>query len=360
MSTRLKNMFDRRLKDYIGDITQIGGIKKYIFADGRAKGVEAFDVDNGNGLQYTILADRGMDIGRLAYQGMPIAFMSKSGIVSPFLFDPRGDEWLRNFAGGFLTTCGLTQVGDSCRFEGREYGLHGLVSNIPADEVSSYSEWMDDTYVLRVTGKVRQVKLQNEHLVMYRSIETCLGRDEMTVHDEIVNEGDTQTPFMLLYHINFGYPFLNPCTDIVLPTRVVTSWDETSELQNEHWMNIEEPNRCASELTYTHDLYCDGSDRTIFLVTNDKEHPSVGITVEYDLSKLKKLIQWKYLRAGEYVMALEPSNNDVRGVDSEFANRTLQYLKPGEKQSFDLHIRFSHDETEILQWKDRVIGFRSL
>lgn len=40
-------MFTKRLSDYIGDISQIGGIKRYTFTSGKAKGVEAVDVKNG-------------------------------------------------------------------------------------------------------------------------------------------------------------------------------------------------------------------------------------------------------------------------------------------------------------------------
>jgi len=39
-------MFAKKVLDYIGDISQNGGIKKYIFASGRAQGIEAYDVDN--------------------------------------------------------------------------------------------------------------------------------------------------------------------------------------------------------------------------------------------------------------------------------------------------------------------------
>ena len=51
----------------MGDISQIGGVKRYQMLEGKAKGVEAVDVDDGQGLRYTVLVDRGMDLGRLVY-----------------------------------------------------------------------------------------------------------------------------------------------------------------------------------------------------------------------------------------------------------------------------------------------------
>jgi hypothetical protein len=37
---------NRNFFDYIGDISQVGGIKRYVFNSGKAKGVEAFDINN--------------------------------------------------------------------------------------------------------------------------------------------------------------------------------------------------------------------------------------------------------------------------------------------------------------------------
>jgi hypothetical protein len=47
-----------------GDISQIAGAKQYILEDGKARGVRAVDVKAGGGLSFTILPDRGMDIGK--------------------------------------------------------------------------------------------------------------------------------------------------------------------------------------------------------------------------------------------------------------------------------------------------------
>lgn len=182
--------FTRQLSDYIGDISQVGGIKRYVLLSGKAKGVEAADINNGNGLLYSVVPDRGLDIYHLSYKGIPISFLSKTGIVSPAYYNGRGYEWLRSFGGGFLTTCGLTQAGEPCSYNGNEYGLHGYYSNIPADNVSIAADWVDDSYVMRLSGHIRQSKVQNENLVLKRVIETKLGVDEINIGDIIINEGE--------------------------------------------------------------------------------------------------------------------------------------------------------------------------
>ena len=137
----------RKWLDYMGDISQIGGVKRYQMLEGKAKGVEAVDVDDGQGLRYTVLVDRGMDLGRLVYHDCGITFQAAAGITAPQYYNERGEEWLQSFGGGFLTTCGLTQVGDPCVFEGQPYGLHGQVSNLPARLERCEEKWQGDDYV---------------------------------------------------------------------------------------------------------------------------------------------------------------------------------------------------------------------
>ena len=63
-------MNKRELLRYIGDYSQIFGIKEYVFSGGKAKGVKAFDINNGAGLELTVLADRCLDIAKVAFKGV--------------------------------------------------------------------------------------------------------------------------------------------------------------------------------------------------------------------------------------------------------------------------------------------------
>ena len=52
----------RPLRQYVGDLDSIFGIKDYTYNDGPARGMRALDVKNGKGLEMTLAADRGLDI----------------------------------------------------------------------------------------------------------------------------------------------------------------------------------------------------------------------------------------------------------------------------------------------------------
>jgi hypothetical protein len=73
-----KFKLDNILK-YIGNLNQIAGIKHFEFKDGRAKGVEAFEVRTGGGLNYSVLLDRFLDIVWAEFKGVPFAYISNTG-----------------------------------------------------------------------------------------------------------------------------------------------------------------------------------------------------------------------------------------------------------------------------------------
>ncbi|NEW85573.1 MAG: DUF4432 family protein, partial [Mariniphaga sp.] len=103
----MKNLTKREMLKYAGDFSQLFGIKEYTLAGGKAKGVKAFDIKTGSGLEFTVLSDRCLDIAGLSFKGINCSYISKTGIVSPEFYDESGIGFLRSFNAGFLTTCGL-------------------------------------------------------------------------------------------------------------------------------------------------------------------------------------------------------------------------------------------------------------
>ena len=91
------------LMQRMGDISQLAGLKRHELADGKARGVEAVDFWTGSGFTFTVLPGRGMDIAWAAYKGVPVGYISKTGITSPAYYESEGFRWLRNFFGGLLT-----------------------------------------------------------------------------------------------------------------------------------------------------------------------------------------------------------------------------------------------------------------
>lgn len=130
----MKKLSKRELEAYCGDLSQVFGIQECVLQGGKAKDTKAYVVNNGCGLEMTVLADKCFAIPRLTFQGKNVGFVSKTGICAPEFFQEEGTRgFLRNFEAGFLTTCGLTYMGTPGVEDGQANGLHGVISNQHGD-----------------------------------------------------------------------------------------------------------------------------------------------------------------------------------------------------------------------------------
>ena len=204
---------------YVGDLAQLAGVKLGEWSDGAERGVRTAEVRTGSGLEFTVLLDRGMDIGPASYRGLPLAWISPTGFGHPAFFEPEGAGWLRTFGGGLLTGCGLTYVGAPDVDEGEALGLHGRLSVLPASHVRVNEEWNGDECTFSVKGEVRQARLFGENLRLTRRISAGLGQNTIAVRDVVENLGDMTTPLMIVYHMNIGFPMLDETCSLVAEPR---------------------------------------------------------------------------------------------------------------------------------------------
>ena len=125
----------RELMERLGDLRQLAEVRPFEFTDGLERGTRGVFMRNAAGLSFRILLERGMGLYDLQFRGVPFAFLSPAGAVHPAYSDPTGTGWLRSWPGGFLTPCGMTQVGSPGRDGAEELGLHGRVAGLPAANV---------------------------------------------------------------------------------------------------------------------------------------------------------------------------------------------------------------------------------
>ena len=77
---------------YVGSAEQLFGMKDYTINGGKASGMRAIELYNANGLSFTVLPDRGMDITGLSFQGINLSFLSKTGLTAPQFFTEDKDK----------------------------------------------------------------------------------------------------------------------------------------------------------------------------------------------------------------------------------------------------------------------------
>lgn len=292
------------LMRYIGSVEQIGGIRDFTYNDGKAKGVRGIEVNTGL-LRFVVLPDRCMDIAQAEYQGRAISWISKTGITAPCYYDENGKKWLKGFFGGLLTTCGLNNIGSPVG----EHGLHGRMANTPAEKVSVFADWVQDEYVMRISGEMRDSVVFGQNLVLKRTITTKLFSGELTVEDVVINEGFSVEDIALCYHCNFGYPLV--CEG----ARICHVPEEVSMITAPMHGKEEE---------------CTQVDYTEQEVTVGIENAEMGVYLTYQRDKLPEFLMWKMLGESDYVIGLEPRTT-CYGGQGIIDNHAFVKLQPFEE-----------------------------
>ena len=295
-------MTENELKPYMGSMDQLAGIRTSVLDDGKGRGVRIADVDNGSGLRFTVLLDRGMDIGPASFKGTPVAYQTPVGTVHPAFFEPDGLGWLRSFGGGLLVGCGLRNVGIPSEGE----GLHGRLSNTPAETVAISKGWKNGRYELSVSGVVREASFFGENLELRRTISTAMGDNSITISDQVTNRGVRPSPLMMLYHINAGFPLLTEAS--VVEGRVNKTVPRTDGAAKglDAWGGCQPPTAGYAEQCFFHDIEVD-SDKMARLTLRNPDS-GMAMEVAYRKAELPHFIQWKMMGEQEYVMGLEPTN----------------------------------------------------
>lgn len=323
----------------VGDISQIAGARHSTLKSGRAAGVGSVDVKTGAGLNFTVLPDRGLDIAWADYKGMALGYISKTGVTNPSFYESDGYGFLRGFYGGLLTTCGLTYMGASCVDEGKSLGLHGRISNTPAEDVCVSNEWEQDDFVMKIKGRLRESAVFGEHLVQTREISAKLGENKLIIKDSIENCGFDSQPLMLLYHCNFGYPLLSAETKLILPDGTVKARDQEALKGIDKCKEFSDPVHNYKEQVFYHEFNeSDDEKVTACLFNKSLGDKGIGVYVKYDGKQLPHLVEWKQVGEGEYVVGIEPGTWYPEGRSEARKRGELLFIEPGEKRVFELEI----------------------
>lgn len=316
------------IQQYIGNQAQIGGTRHYTLSDGWSKGLRGIDVNSGNGLQYTIMPDRGMDISLAAFKGTNLVYMSCNGETHPSFFEPEDFGWLRTFTGGLLTTCGLTYLAEPVTDGNDHLGLHGRYSTIPAKQVADLSEWVENEYKIRIKGVVEEGAIFGHKLRVEREIATIQGHNNIIITDKITNFGSQPSPYTILYHMNMGYPLLSEEAELLIDPVNTFPRDLVAEQGIKNFKHFSNPQAGFKEQVFIHSLKKDSEGQSFVSLKNKKL--GIVLTIKYDAVRLPYLIQWKMMGSGEYVLGLEPSNVPLKNRKVLRDENILPILQPGE------------------------------
>jgi hypothetical protein len=344
----------RELMRRAGDLSQLLGARQCRLEGGRAEGLRVVDAWNGSGLEFSALADRGLDIYRLTCRGRNFSYLGSPGLVAPAYCDDSGVAWLRSFGAGFLVTCGLRNVGGSCEEGGESFGLHGRASAAPAEALSADVAWEGERASVVVSGRMREARVFGENLRLERRIVAPCGEDRLVIEDRVVNLGFREEQIAILYHFNLGYPLLDEGARVLAPSSSVRPRVESMRPGLARWQSAQPPTRDWAEEVFFHELRPDSEGMTEVALVNERS--ALGLSLRFDARSMPRFTQWKMMGEGEYVMGLEPGNCLPEGRKTLCERGELETLAPGESRSFRVEAAFATDSGGIERIAREIAG----
>jgi hypothetical protein len=334
------------LLSYVGDLNQICGIRAGEMTDGLSRGVRTLDVDNGSGLHFTVLPDRCLDLSNLSFNGVNCSYLSKTGIVNP-KYNADGKNFFRTFYAGFLTTCGLRNVGNASEDNNEYFGIHGRISNIPAEHISYSEKWEEDKLIMTITGNVRESAFFGENMRLTRTIRCCYGENKIYLSNSIKNIGFRDEILMFLLHFNVGYPLLNEHSRFLSKSKKVYPRDNDAAKGINLYGRMQTPTKDYAEQVFYHDLETDDKGNAVVAFVN--ESIGLGLSLSFNKNQFPFFAQWKQMGLGEYVAAMEPCNCFVGGRHDPLNKNRLMILHSMEQRNFDVTITFYDEYSGLKQ-----------
>ncbi|MGT2464128.1 aldose 1-epimerase family protein [Sinomonas atrocyanea] len=305
----------------VGTLGQFARIDSFVEQEGVSRGTRRLAVLTGGGLQFDVHPDRALDIGSASLDGVPLAWLSPTGFSDPRFAEPEGRGWLRTFGGGLLATCGLDAFGPAQDEDEGSVGMHGRIGQLPA----TVRRCETTSTELVIEGTVRQTRVFGENLVLHRRITSAIGSTSMTVDDTVTNEGATESPHMILYHVNVGWPLLDEGVRVDIPAARVTARDDDARIGFDERYSIGAPTPGFREQVYVHEAGSESYAR----VTNEER--GIEFTLRYSSETLPAVFEWKMTDVGHYVLGLEPANTpEIMGRAAARTSGRLPILRPNE------------------------------
>ena len=331
-------------------------VTKRTLRSGLRHGVDVIEVNNGV-FRFVVVPTRGMGIWRANLGQLQLGWNSPvKGPVHPSfvrLWEPSGLGWLDGFD-ELLVRCGLESNGEP-DFDDKGNlvcPLHGKIANIPAHRVEVTID--GDAGEIAVCGTVDEARLFGNKLRMVSTITTHVGQPGMTVTDTITNISAEQSELALLYHVNFGTPFLDPGSKVVLPVVKVSPRDEVAVANLAEWDTYGPETPGSAEAVFFFELAGESDGRTQTLLRNAAGDQ--GVSLKFNRKELPCFSLWKnrQAEADGYVTGLEPGTNFPNVKSFEKQQGRVAVLAPGESRSFEIAMEVHPDAASVKAAEEAV------
>lgn len=327
-------------------------LAKLRLSGGVSEGVDVIEVNNGR-LSLSILPTRGMGIWKGMCDGLELGWKSPVALpVNPMFINPQdrgGLGWLAGF-NELLCRCGMDSNGPP----GEGVTLHGRIANIPAHHVEA-SVSTDGPGTLTVTGVCDETALFGPCLRLKSTLSTTAGSNRVTITDEITNLSGKPGELEMLYHVNFGRPFLEAGAKVLAPTLEVAPRNARATEGIDRYDIYDAPVPGYAEQVYFYDLAAGADGRTLVLLR--AAHGEKGVTLHFDKQQLPCFTLWKNTQAEAdgYCTGIEPGTNYPNPKPYEKSHNRVVLIPPGATYTIALEMAV-HSQAEEVQAVEKEIA----
>jgi hypothetical protein len=317
-----------------GRASTLFGARHIIISNGTASQIHAIDIKTTGGLRLLLNSNRCLDPVELTYKGTNIGFLTYNGINDNSIPSINPDHNFGTYwSGGMMTTCGLRNTGPSCEVDGEVFLKQGTIGMVHAENLNINN----GEEFITVSGIMRECSYGKYNLELARDVKVKSDGATIIIADTIKNNAPWDEYIFFLYHINFGFPFLDEGLQLTIPENIVTPKDSYSEKLQSEYLNIEAPSDDRKSVTcYFHNSAAERNEIKL-------QNKNIGIraTLRYDGKNFPQFLQWKSMCSGNYALGIEPTTSLLRGRRVELENDYDLRIKGFGQLKYEIELELS-------------------
>ena len=295
--------------------------------DGREP-VPFIEINAGNECFFNVEPYRGFDISDFQYKNVKISYLAPCGVQHPNVFTYAPGNFQKHMFYGLLTTCGLENTGpDSCSQKSNEFvSQHGSLNYSAAKDIDIKTD--DETIYLR--AKIEGNQYYKQQLVLERTISYSIIDRSLKINDTVKNVGMDKEQVCLMYHFNFGSPFLSPDCKITIPYKSAAPKDEYAQTRIEELLTV-----CpSSDEERPHVFYLEFPKEEYHKIQLENMQLHLRLNIISKSDNLPFVDIWKCFQKKQYVMAVEPCNAFPYGRHEQRRRKTAEIIASGKTKNY--------------------------
>jgi len=201
--------------------------------------------------------------------------------------------------------------------------------------------------MLQVVGTVYESGLFYPGYRLVSRVSTPVGSNRLTIVDQITNLRGVPAEMELLYHCNFGPPFLEEGAKLVTAAREVAPRDARAVEGMAAYETYLKPTPGYVEQVYWYDLLADATGGTTVMLRNAAKDR--GLALRFNKKQLPAFTQWKNTAglSDGYVTGLEPATDYPNAKPFERERGRVVQMGPGASYTAELTLEVHDTEAAV-------------